>query len=399
MDSLETQTPTPLARPALPRRAILERPARPHCGASRIRVLGTGAALPGIQVPGARLDNATHAALSREAVERMASAGARDVWQASDERFASQRIGVDERRLLDARLDVGDLARAAVRDGLERLESRAGGGLARRVGLLVVASVSGAQVVPAAAARAVVELGGNQRVLACDLVLGCNGFMAGLDLARGWLEAADPGAVAIVVGSEAMSRVLHAADRSTSPIFGDGAGALFLERQRAGAATDRTDSWTLSEGGPRIRIEPFAPERGPVLRMGCADGELGLHEDRHSRSCVVMDGQRVFKDMVRRLPEALGDALARRQLELTDLDFVLFHQANLRLLQAVAESLGLEAARCPTNISRLGNTTAASIPLLLHELSCEGRLRAGMRLALVGFGTGYSLSITTQNWS
>jgi 3-oxoacyl-[acyl-carrier-protein] synthase-3 len=366
---------------------------------SRIRVLGTGAALPGIQVPGARLDNATHAALSREAVARMATAGAPDAWQASDERFASQRIGVDERRLLDERLDVGDLARAAVRDGLERLGCRAGSALARRVGLLVVASVSGARVVPAAAARAVEELGGNQRVLAFDLVLGCNGFLAGLDLARGWLESADPGAVAVVVGSEAMSRVLHAADRSTSPVFGDGAGALFLERQRTGVAADRTDSWTLPKGGPRIRIEPFAPERGPVLRMGCADGEPVLREDRHSRSCVVMDGRRVFKDMVRRLPEAIGDALERRQLELADLDLVLFHQANLRLLQAVAGDLGLEAARCPTNISRLGNTTAASIPLLLHELSCQGRLRADMRLALVGFGTGYSLSITTQNWS
>jgi 3-oxoacyl-[acyl-carrier-protein] synthase-3 len=133
--------------------------------------------------------------------------------------------------------------------------------------------------------------------------------------------------------------------------------------------------------------------------MVAQDGRLDVRTDERSRLAVEMDGRRVFRDMVRLLPTALESALERRGLGLDDVDLVLFHQANLRLLQAVAASLGLPEERCPSNIARVGNTTSASLPLLLHELSCEGRLRPGTRLALVGFGTGYSLSVTTQTWS
>ena len=138
--------------------------------------------------------------------------------------------------------------------------------------------------------------------------------------------------------------------------------------------------------------------RSPVLRFAHRDGAFALSTDRSRRAVVTMDGRRVFRDMVRALPEAMEAALQLRELRWADVDHVIFHQANLRLLQAVAAALELPFERCPTNIARVGNTTGASIPLLLHDLAEAGSLRSGQRLLLVGFGTGYSLGVTTLIW-
>lgn len=377
---------------------IPERPARPFEGPPRIRLIGTGAALPSRDLPGGVLDNDTLAKLSQEAVARMREADSPDDWRPSDADFPLQRIGVERRHVLDSCCDVGDLACSAAEEGLRRLGAKPGDAFCKRIGLVIVASVSAEDVVPVASTRVVGRLGAGPRVQAFDLVLGCNGFTAALDMANRWLDSAASGCVAVVIGSEVMSRLIHAADRTTAPIFGDAAAALFLERQRVGSSTDSVDAYTDPEGGPRIRITPLAVHRGPVLRFAHDNGEWFLREDKSHRSTVVMDGRRVFRDMVRRLPEAMNAALQRRRLSWGDIELVLFHQANLRLLQAVAESLELSPERFPTNIARVGNTTSASIPLLLHEIDQEGRLRSGQRLLLVGFGTGYSIGVTTLLW-
>ncbi len=363
-----------------------------------VRVLATGAALPGRDVPGAVLTNERLAELHRQAAERLRESGIEREVPPCSASFPEERVGVQERRILDADADVAQLASVAAENALQR----AGTTRARRANdlrVVVVATVSALEPAPAVATVVAGRVGASSSTLAFDLGVGCSGFTAALECVRSLLARHPAGTLGLVVGAEAMSRVLDATDRTTAPIFGDGAGALLVERTDAEAGLCAVETTTLPECGERIRIASLPAERGPMLRLSAVRGEPVLRVDERSRLAVAMEGRRVFRDMTRTLPPLVRELLERQSIELAAVDRVVFHQANERLISAVAASLDLSPERRPSNIARYGNTTSASIPLLLSEAEDERALHSGQRLLLVGFGTGYCVGITTLTWT
>ncbi|MDA1266091.1 MAG: hypothetical protein O2816_13505, partial [Planctomycetota bacterium] len=228
----------------------------------------------------------------------------------------------------------------------------------------------------------------------------CSGYMAALELAEALLSRAPSDALALVVGAEAMTRVLDAADRATLPIFGDGAGALVVSRSfEDGPGVSPCARMTRPAGGPNIRIEPKRACEGPLLRLTAEGGRVVVTEEPGTRLVVRMRGRAVFRDMLRALPAFVRGALAERGQALEEFARVALHQANARLVEAVATGLELPPERLLQNIARVGNTTGASLPLLLDGAARRGLLRAGDDVLLVGFGAGYSAAITSLRWS
>ena len=196
---------------------------------------------------------------------------------------------------------------------------------------------------------------------ALDVNAACSGFVYGTAVARGLLTTLG-GQYALVVGCEALSRLMDPTDRSTCVLFGDGAGAAV---------------YALAD-------TPFA------ITLG-ARGNDAIHAggpDRAGSAPITMDGKAVFRFAVDALPKSLNKVLTETGLTLDDLDWVVCHQANSRIIDHCIKHLNADPAKFYKNMDRHGNTSAASIPVALNELAEAGKLTPGQRVACIGFGGG-----------
>lgn len=355
-----------------------------------VHIASVSAVLPGTDIAGAVLSNEQLSALMGDACAAVhAETGVERL--PSTVEFPLERIGIESRRLLDESLTARDMALQAGRVALERA------GIDRAtVRVLIVASVTPDRVVPSMAACLQRDLGLPNDLVAFDLPQGCCGFVTALHLAERLLKTEDEGSTALVVGSDAMSRVLDASDRDTCTIFGDGAGAVVLSRSSGMARLVATQCWTFGDGADRIEIRSEAGT-APLPRFTARDGEAVLARDEQSRNRVRMDGRAVYKDMVSKLPAHVSGFLSRNGLTPDDVSHFVFHQANRRLVEGIARnpSLAIESERLPFNIDTLGNTTSASIPILLAGL--QG-VEPGQYLLCTAFGTGYALGMALLRW-
>ena len=282
--------------------------------------------------------------------------------------WISTRTGIRSRRYLGE----GESHRQLARDAAERALAAAGI-TPEQVGVCLVATFTSEAATPSTACLLQRDLGLPEDTLCLDLNAACAGFVYGLHTAECLLadEATRP--YALVVGVDAVSRVLDFTDRSTCVLFGDGAGAAVLERGEGypGLAA----AWGL-----RGDDEPlFAPGVGARV-----DGDGAGRTPAHLR----MDGRAVFRFATEALPRCTQDVLARAGLAAADVDRYVFHQANSRIVDLAVRKLGLDPARCEGNIAHTGNTSAASVPILLDELVRGGKLTSGQRALCVGFGAG-----------
>lgn len=354
------------------------------------RVLGVGAALPGRDVPGAVLTNARLSELMLEAGAWLRARGFHADFPISTPDFPAERLGVLERCVLDDDVPLLELAHAAAERALQA------SGVARdRVRVVIVSTVSAEQRVPSIAVQLQHALGLSESIAAFDLSLGCTGFTAAVDVATRMLAACplgDEGGVALVVGAEAMTRMLDLCDRTTCPVFGDGAGAVVVVGNgRAPRAT-----WS-SRGAFAERISIRASGRAqPLLRISCHGGDFGVREEHVDHRCVAMDGRRVFKEMVSALPGFLEGYFDAERLDGSSVDAVLFHQANARMIDRATRAceIDFQDTCVPRQLARVGNTSSASIPIVLDELVKGGELGDGALVLLLGFGTGYSIVAT-----
>jgi 3-oxoacyl-[acyl-carrier-protein] synthase-3 len=308
-------------------------------------VVGVGAALPSQVVP-------TSAIAERLGVT---------------ERWIESRTGVSARRLASPGDRLSDLAAAAGREALERA-----GVEAESIDLVIVATCTADEVMPAAAPLVAGALGAGQAA-AYDLNAACSGFVAALDAACAQIESGRA-AHALVIGADLMSRLVNPDDRRTAALFGDGAGAVVLA--------------PVADGPSRI---------GPTLMRADASGAPFVRS-AYSPGSLEMDGHETFKAAVGRLSEATLDALRLAGLALRDVDLFVYHQANARILTAVGERLALPPERVVNAIGELGNTSAASIPLALAFAERDGRLVPGARVLLAAFGAGFTWGATTLAW-
>ena len=272
----------------------------------------------------------------------------------TDGQWIFSRTGIQERRICAGETHA-ELSAAAARGAMERA-----GISPEDIGVCIVATVTPDTLVPSAACTLQKTLGLSHDTLCFDLNAACTGFLYALHTAECLLAAA-PGKFGLVVGADLISRLLDWSDRGTCILFGDGAGAAVVEWRA---------EW------PSIGAVLGCAGNGEVLRCPARDGHLS------------MEGRRVFKFALEAAPWCIDQVLARQGITAEEVDFFVFHQANARIIDLAASKYHIPPEKYRKNIQRFGNTSAASIPILLSELEEDGSLRSGSRALLVGFGGG-----------
>jgi 3-oxoacyl-[acyl-carrier-protein] synthase III len=312
------------------------------------RITGTGAALPGRAI-----DNAELAArLAQDGVET------------SDEWIVA-RTGIRQRYLAEPGLTTTALAVRAARNALEMA-----GVPADSVDLIVLATSTPDQVFPSTACLVQAELG-SRGAAAFDVQAVCSGFVYGLTVADAMIRTGIYRR-ALVIGAEVFSRILDWKDRTTCVLFGDGAGAVVLEA----AAEPGILAARLHADGSQAEI---------LCTMGRVDGGAVVGDP-----FLRMDGQAVFKLAVNVLDSSAREVLHDAQMPSSALDWLIPHQANIRILTATARKLDLPESRLIVTVDRHGNTSAASVPLALDLAVRDGRIRRGQHLLLQGVGGGFT---------
>jgi 3-oxoacyl-[acyl-carrier-protein] synthase III len=277
-----------------------------------------------------------------------------------------ERTGVHSRRVAEPGDRLIDYASEA---GLGAL---AGAGVAAaEVDLVLVATMSHEYLTPAAAPLVANEMG-CERAGAMDVSAACTGFVSALSLAAAQIESGRCSTV-VVIGADLLTRFLDHDDRSTAALFGDGAGAVVVRR---------------SAGPSRIGRAHF----------GCDGSRAELILTGREEALIRMKGPDTYKQAVDRLSESSERAAELAGVGFDEIDLFVFHQANARILDAVAARLGLDGERVINSISHLGNTSAASIPLALAQADSEGLLKPDSRLLLSAFGGGLAWGATVIEW-
>jgi len=277
-----------------------------------------------------------------------------------------RRTGIRERRHLNGSVTLTDLALAASRAALEDA-----GREAADIDHVIVATFTPDRLMPGLAPKLATLLGTNGAG-AIDVNAACAGFLYGLDQASALIES---GRIkrAIVVGAEALSRVTDLNDRGTAILFADGAAAVVVE----GADIEHGCS-------------PF------VLASDGAHGDL-LYAERDER-LLRMEGQEVYRHAVDRMVEATREALRRAGLTVDDVDVLIVHQANQRIIDAAARRLGVPEEKVFANVATIANTSSASVPLALHHAELAGCLKPGHTVALAAFGGGFVWGAGIVKW-
>lgn len=291
--------------------------------------------------------------------------------ETSDE-WIRERTGVARRRLVTGETTVSMAAEAAKR-ALENAGMEAG-----QVEMLIVATISSNVILPCTACEVQKEIGAVNA--ACfDLNAACCGFLTAYQTAQAYIAAGICSRI-LIVGSESLSKLTDWTDRGTCILFGDGAGAAVI------AAGEGKDFRPVlhSDGG-----------KGGALTCSGKNWRNGPQD----QGLMQMDGREVFQFAVKRVPEVIREVLEANGCSLEEIDCFVVHQANRRIIEAVAKRLKTDIGRFPMNLQEYGNTSSASIPILLDELNRTGKLKKGDRIVLAGFGAGLSWGAGILDWS
>jgi 3-oxoacyl-[acyl-carrier-protein] synthase-3 len=291
-----------------------------------------------------------------------------------------QRTGIRERRHAPASMSTSDMAVAAAERCL-----KAAGVDRREIDLLIVGTLSPDYLLPATATAVQDRLGLN--CAAMDLSAACAGFMYAYITGAQFI-AAGTSRCALVIGADTNSRVMNPDDKKTWPLFGDGAGAVLLVK---GSEEQGLISYTLGAdgAGTELLIRPAGGSRVPLAPPpACTD----------TNWFVKMSGRPVFKWAVRLIEDSSRHVLEGAGLKTSDVDLWLLHQANIRILDAAVDALGIDRDKVAIHLDRYGNTSAGSVPIALDESLRAGRFERGDLLLLCGFGGGLSWGTALVRW-
>ena len=342
-----------------------------------IRITGTGSALPGRIV-------------TNKELEQMV--------ETSDE-WIRERTGIGERHVSVGETVVA-LASEAARKALEQAGKRA-----EEIDLILVATCSPEQYLPCCACQVQAAVGA-VNALAFDVNAACSGFLFALNTADAYLRTG-LAKNALIIGSEVLSKLVDWTDRGSCILFGDGAGAVVVERCKAESRA--VEEKQIPAAGILGRALHSDGTGGGVLQ--CDARELTTPYARTSavktdqnqpmddrEHFIQMDGQEVYRFATRRVPQCIEEAVSDAGLTVPDIDLFVLHQANARIIDAVAKRLHADRKKFPTNLERVGNLSSASIPVLLDELHKQGKLHRGDRIVLAGFGAGLTIGACVMTW-
>lgn len=280
----------------------------------------------------------------------------------SDEWIRS-RTGIRRRHIAGEKETVDFMAGEAAKAALQNAKLNGSA-----VELILAATMSAEEAMPGVAAR-VQQTIGAKGAASFDINSACTGFLAALNTAQTYIEAGIYKTV-LVVGAEKLSSLVDWNDRNSCILFGDGAGAVVLK----------------------------ADPEGLYVQVSHSEGEKGQALTAPKNGFLQMDGRAVFEFAVSRVPEVIREVLKKAGIEKEEVDFYLLHQANRRIISAAVKRLGLEEERFPMNMEEYGNTSAASIPILLYEENRRGKLKKDSLLVLSGFGGGLTYGASLLRW-
>lgn len=313
-------------------------------------------------------------------------------WMDTTDEWIQQRTGIRERRWVEDGQGPADLATAATLAALEQAELDVSD-----LDCILLATLSAEHDFPGTSFFLHEAIGAGE-IPCIDLRAQCSGFLYALQMADALIVANRYRRV-LVVGAEVHSTGLDksTAGRDVTVIFGDGAGAVVLEASNLTNQSNDADGPGLLE--VRVHADGQHARRLWTEAPSCATPGRITHEMIDDRRIFpVMDGRFVFKHAVTRMPEVLHETLNAASLKLEDIDLFLFHQANLRINEFVANKLEIPASKVMNNIQRLGNCSAGALPILLAEASREGRLEPGQLVSLTAFGSGFTWGSAVIRW-
>jgi len=301
--------------------------------------------------------------------------------ETSDE-WIIKRTGIRERRIAAEDQSTSDLALEAARVALDRA-----GLAAEDLDAIILATLTPDTYCPAGACY-VQNLLGATNACAFDLSAACTGFVYGITVGSSLVRAGIHKNV-LVLGAETLSRFIDYTDRNTCILFGDGAGAAVLSRAEEGGDSRLLDHYLRSDGGGTdLIIMPGGGARRPSSH-DTVDGKLHF---------LSMQGNDVFKFATKSMQTLIETAIERNGLSVDDLDLVVPHQVNSRIIDTVLRKVDIPEEKIYLNLQRYGNTSAASVPMALHEAVEEGRVQAGNLVLLAAFGAGLTWGYNLVRW-
>ena len=324
-----------------------------------VRIAGTGSYLPG-------------KVLSNEDLERMVDT--------SDE-WITSRTGIKERRIAADDEPTSHLAAKAARRALDQADLEG-----EDVELIIVATITPDTFTPATACYVQEQLGAN-RAVAFDVSAACSGFLYALELARSLIQSGGP-KNALIIGAEKLSAFVNWSDRNTCVLFGDGAGAAVLLPSENGGG--KVLSSHLGTDGRQAELLNI-PGGGSACPITPENAEKQL-------ATLAMQGREVFKHAVNAMRRASEKAIETAQLTAGEIQLVIPHQANLRIIDAIVDRLEIPSERVFVNLDKYGNTSAAAVAIALDEAHRDGKIKSGDHVLLVAFGAGLTWASAVIRW-
>ncbi|OLS02073.1 beta-ketoacyl-ACP synthase III [Tissierella creatinophila] len=291
------------------------------------------------------------------------------------------RTGIEERRIAEENIATSDIAAIAAQRAMEDAKV-----LPEEIDLILVATISPDYIFPSTACMVQKHIGATNAA-AFDINAGCTGFIYALTTAKGFVKSGIYKKV-LVIGAETLSKIVNWKDRNTCVLFGDGAGACIVEPCEDGFGMLAEDLGSDGSKGD-VLIVPAGGSKKPT----------SLETVEEGLNFIKMDGREVFKFAVRIMEKASNDVLKKAGLTSKDIDLLVPHQANIRIIDAALKKLDLEKEKVFVNLEKYGNTSAASIPVALDEALDQKRIRKGDNLLLVAFGAGLTWGGVVLKWN
>lgn len=300
----------------------------------------------------------------------------------TNDEWIRERTGVVRRHIIEDETTVS-MASEAARKAVEQSQIEA-----EEIDLIIVSTISSDVVMPCTACEVQKYIGAANA--ACfDLNAACTGFVFAYNTAQAYI-ASGLYKTALIIGAESLSNLVDWSDRGTCILFGDGAGAAVLKAEEDGrfeAVTHSMGAW-----GDALTCRS---RHEKVFEKAYKEQNLA---EAYKDTYMKMNGGDVFKFAVKKVPESIHELLLKAELASGDIDYYILHQANRRIVEAVAKRMKEPIEKFPMNLSEYGNTSSASIPILLDELNRKGLLKKGQNIVLAGFGAGLSWGASLLKW-
>ncbi len=297
----------------------------------------------------------------------------------TDDEWIQQRTGIKERHLSSGKEGTTYMATQAAQAALENA-----GIQAEDLDMILVATVSADTYVPSTSCSVQGSIGAI-RATCFDINAACSGFLFALNTAYAYIEMGMARTI-LIAGAETLSREVDWSDRSSCILFGDGAGAAIVQRD------------DTSQGGLLASVTGSDGSQGEVLTCKGRGIQNPFHHSKRRKDYIRMDGQAVFRFAVTTVPRCIKQILKKTGLSPDDIKYYILHQANERIIQLISKRLKVDLDKFPMNLDRYGNTSSASIPILLDELNRNQLLERGDRIILSGFGGGLTWGAVLIEW-